>query len=766
MRHFSIHLIACAAIGLFGYQAHARVDEEVNKLVLSYDTPATNWDKEALPLGNGWLGCMIFGGIEQEHIQFNVDSLWLGSESDTGSYQSFGDIIMDLGAASATDYHRELDISRALQTITYSSKGTRYKRESFSSAPAEVMVFRFTADQTAAHSGRITLSDAHQAPITVEGNRISAIGDTNGKWDKRVKGSNIVLNYEAQVWVLHEGGRIQAVENGIEFEGCDSLTILVSAGTDYLNQRDKGWKQAHPHQRITDSLTQASQQTFEQLKQAHIKDYQALFNRVSIEVGNTPEPIKSLPLPERLDRYRGSNSMKKPNLSKGAADPDLEELMFQYARYLLISSSRPGSLPANLQGLWNNSNSPPWRSDYHSDVNLQMNYWFADQANLSDCFSPFAEWYHSIREVRREETQEHFGKRGIAMHAENGIFGGSTWKWSIGDASWLANNLWDHYAYTQDLQYLKTRAYPIMKDLFMFWEDHLKEIPAPDGNGTVLVAPDGFSPEHGPHEDGVSFDQQLAYDLLTNFAEASEILGVDASERAKARTMRDHLLGPQIGRWGQLQEWMVDRDKQNDKHRHLSHLIAVHPGRQISPHTTPLLAEAARVSMNARGDGSTGWSKAWKINIWARLLDGNRAHKLLREMMAGNVHSNLFNMHPPFQIDGNFGYASGVCEMLIQSHMDAIHLLPALPDAWKSGQVIGLRARGGFEVSLKWTDGQLEAAIIRSEQGKVCRLRSATPLYVTQNGRKIETVVTDRGTIEFPTLRGVEYTITTTHHNL
>ncbi len=428
--------------------------------------------------------------------------------------------------------------------------------------------------------------------------------------------------------------------------------------------------------------------------------------------------------------------------------------MFQYARYLMISSSRPGDMPANLQGLWNNSNTPPWRCDYHSDVNIEMNYWFVDHANLSECFGPLAEWVNSIREVRKEETRAAFGTRGWLTHAENGIFGGSTWEWSKGDAAWVAQNLWDHYAFTLDEGYLRTRAYPVMKELCEFWQDNLKALP--DG---TLVSPNGFSPEHGPREDGVSFDQQLVWDLFTNFIEASEALGEDDAFRGDITAMQARLLGPKIGSWGQLQEWMVDRDDPNDQHRHLSHLIAVHPGRQISPLTTPELADAAKVSLIARGDGGTGWSKAWKINMWARLHDGDRAHKLLSEMMRGNVYPNLFDTHPPFQIDGNFGYASGVCEMLVQSHMGQIHLLPALPGTWPDGEVTGIRARGGFEIDIVWRAGKFSNAAIRSEHGNTCMLRTSVPVTVTHRGRKIKVDAIEEGLIAFPTKEGQEYSI-------
>lgn len=760
-----IALLMLLVLGMNGVAAGTLVDSK-SSTTLWYGSPATDWEKEALPIGNGRLGGMIFGGVDKEHIQFNEESVWLGDEDDTGSYQAFGDLFIHLEGptnSKPAEYRRELDIQNALHTIRYEQDGTAYQREYFASHPANLMVFRLTADQKGAYSGTIVLKDAHGAAATAEGNRLMVSGTLSGKYRKPAENYGIRLEYEAQVHVLNEGGVLSAADGKVTFKDCDSLLILLDGGTDYLNRHDKGWKQAHPHADIEKRIASASSKAFEKLLEEHVADYRSLFNRVSLQLGDTAELAQTLPTTERLDRYRGAKAKEghgkrfgQPalNLKGGHADPDLEELLFHYARYLIISSSRAGGLPANLQGIWNNSNNPPWRCDYHSDVNIQMNYWFVDIANLSECFTPLSDWLYSVVPVKRKATKEAFGARGWAHRAENGIFGGSSFKWYLGDGAWIMQNLWDHYAFTQDKNYLETRAYPLLKNLCEFWEDMLIE--RPDG---TLVSPKSQSPEHGPEVEGNSYEQQLVYDLFTNYIEASLALDVDKVFRENVERMRARLLAPQIGKWGQLQEWAEDRDDPNDKHRHLSHLIAVHPGRQISPLTTPELAEAARVSMNARGDGATGWSKAWKINIWARLHDGNRAYKLLSEQVKGNYYGNLFGFHPPFQIDGNFGYASGVAEMLLQSHTGQIHLLPALPDAWAIGSVKGLRARGGFEVDLTWADGDLSNAVIRSGQDRSCQLRSPVPLTVMQGTRKIAIQELEKDLISFSAKKGATYRI-------
>jgi alpha-L-fucosidase 2 len=712
-----------------------------------------HWSQNVYPIGNGRLGLTVFGTPQQERIQFNEDSLWVGNEHHTGGYQPFGDIYIQLGHQDFHDYRRELDISRALQTVSYTSDGVRYKREYFASYPAQVCVIRFTADQPESLSGTIWLDSMHRSKFAkAQGHSEEAMNAILTKAEKdtlTLRGQSkdlfwwpqllskglrgrqyasdeiINLDYEAQVRVLPVGGSITVTDDKIILDKCDSFILLLAADTNYINEREKGWTSEHPHARISAQIESAAARSFAELLQEHVNDHKRLYDRFAIQLGTPAQDRETLPTAKRVETY------------EPGSDPGLETLLYRYARYLMISSSRPGhgGLPANLQGLWLFHLRPAWLSDYHTDINLQMNYWFVDQANLSECFVPLAEWVDSIRDVRKEETRKVLGiERGWLMRSENGIFGGSTYHFQKGDSAWISQNLWDHFAFTQDKEYLKEYAYPIMKEISHFWLDHLKELP--DG---TLVVPDGRSPEHGPEKsDGVSYDQQLCWDLFNNTIEASEALGVDAALQSELKSKRDRLLGPQIGKWGQLQEWMEDIDDPKNNHRHVSHMLAVYPGRQIHPTTTPDFAEAAKVSVIARGSGRTGWSKIFKSCVFARLLDAEHAYRLAADVLQNKTYGNLWTTHPPFQIDCNFGYAAAVNEMLAQSHMGYIHLLPALPQEWSSGSVRGMRLRGGFEPDMQWSAGKLTEATLRnisSQDGKcVVRIGGDTKTYTIPIG--------------------------------
>jgi alpha-L-fucosidase 2 len=511
---------------------------------LWYAQPAKKW-LEALPIGNGSLGGMIFGGTTNERVQFNEQTLWLGSETEMGNYQPFGDVFIEWWHGAATEYRRELSLADAIHRVSYRAGDVGYQREAFASYPDQVLVFRYTADQPGAFSGILRLTDRHQARITAKGNQVISVGAlTNG------------LAYEAQLWVLNESGTMSVDGNRLILSNANRVTLLLAAGTSFLNDPLRNWRGGPPHQRVTQRLESAAGKSFAQLREAHVADYQRLFNRVSLTLGPSKADV---PTDVRLAPRKA-----------GTPDPALEALLFQYGRYLLISSSRPGGLPANLQGIWNEDMKPAWYSGYTANINLQMNYWPAEVTGLSECHEPLFQWVTNMAVVYKRTQDERVKTprgRGWSSYSTTNPFGGSS-RWGVHrpQSAWLMQHFWLRFAFTGDTNFLRKVAYPAMKEIVEFWEDRLVE-----GPGGRLITLDGWSPEHGPVKKGdkiilkegdrtphpgVSYDQQIVWDLLNNYIEASAVLGVDADYRAKVTAMRDKLLGPQIGKWGQIQEWM------------------------------------------------------------------------------------------------------------------------------------------------------------------------------------------------------------------